>query len=130
MKRRQDTPIVEPEPVTAAAPPPILPAPPEMAMVQRDLDTLAEVASEAARLGLPIRIRIQPQLFERADLSYRSWAGCVWTADLTNAVAVTNLRQGLDTFFRLAHLWGPTELAEYLSQVERESLARGQQGAS
>lgn len=111
-----------PAPETEAT---ILPAPPEMTLVQRQADTLVQVAEEALRLGQPIRIRIQPQLFEREANLYRAWANCVWIANLTNQTAAANLKQGLDTFFRLANLWGPTELAEYLARVERESLAPG-----
>lgn len=66
--------------------------------------TLNAAAQHAERLGLPIRLRLQPQLFFAADKTipseaqYRSWIGMFWVMEFASATEVEAFRQALDQF--------------------------------
>jgi hypothetical protein len=68
-------------------------------------DSLDEVAEIAGRKALPIKLRIQPNLYRYDDGdgeagSYVGWRGQVWQFETESAPAMRQLRNALDVFFR------------------------------
>lgn len=94
---------------------------PEMTLIQRDQDVLSFIAEQAEKEKKPIRLRIQPQFFDRAANNYKAWTETVYIMELKDGLAAASLRKGLETFFDLANRWGPTVLATYLEEVEQVS---------
>jgi len=73
------------------------------------LDDLLEQFAAAATAEKPLRLRVQPDLYDVAKTRYTTWPGLVWTVDLEDANEGRRLREGLAQFFRLFGKDGDTQ---------------------
>lgn len=70
-----------------AAPPPI--------------DTvLDQLALDAAAAQKPIRIRLQPDVYEYSTRLFKTWTGLVWFVECEDVEEGRRLREGLADFFK------------------------------
>jgi hypothetical protein len=58
-------------------------------------------AAACAQLQKPVRVRLQPDLYEYERKIYSSWLGLTWIVELSDIDEGRRLRQGLQDFFRL-----------------------------
>lgn len=64
-------------------------------------ERLAQVAQSAAAIDRPIRLRVQPDLYDDAEKKYLTWTGLSWSVELESVEEGQRLREGLARFFRL-----------------------------
>lgn len=62
---------------------------------------LEETGAVAGVMGKPIRVRIQPDLYDYDGQKYQVWNQLTWTVDLADVAEGRKLREGLTMFFRL-----------------------------
>jgi len=62
--------------------------------------SLEQVGDGAANLQKPIRVRLQPDLYDYTGSSYKTWSGLVWSVQLRDVEEGRRLREGLTDFFR------------------------------
>lgn len=62
---------------------------------------LEETGAVAGVLGKPIRVRIQPDLYDYDGQKYQVWNQLTWTVDLADVAEGRKLREGLTDFFAL-----------------------------
>ncbi len=67
------------------------------------------VGDGAANLSKPIRVRLQPDLYDYDNSSYTTWSGLVWSVQLRDVEEGRRLREGLTDFFRV---FGGSEKAQ------------------
>lgn len=83
--------------------------------------SLEENAQAAAALGKPVRIRLQPDLYDHAKASYQVWAGLTWSIEVGDVEEGRKLREGLTNFFRAfgAGLQEQTRVLEMLEGLRQ-----------
>lgn len=57
-------------------------------------------------MSKPIRVRLQPDLYDYTGSSYKTWQGLVWSVQLRDVAEGRRLREGLTDFF---HAFGGSE---------------------
>lgn len=61
---------------------------------------LEETGAVAGVMGKPIRVRIQPDLYDYEGQKYQVWNQLTWTVDLADVAEGRKLREGLTMFFK------------------------------
>lgn len=91
--------------------------PPDRPPLDRSLE---EQGLAASALGKPIKIRLQPDLYDHQGAKYVSWAGLTWIVDVADVEEGRRLREGLTDFFKL---FGMNEAVQQgLLKVLREAI--------
>ena len=62
---------------------------------------LIEISDHSAQLERPLRIRLQPDLYDYKNTAWTSWSGLVWTLETRDIEEARRLREGLADFFRV-----------------------------
>lgn len=62
---------------------------------------LEELGAVASISGKPLRVRVQPDIYNSENGNYSVWAGLSWTVDLDGVEEGRKLREGLTDFFQL-----------------------------
>ena len=66
------------------------------------MDAPLEAIAEAATvLNKPIKVRVQPDLYDWGAVRYGTWLGLAWTMECQDVEEGRRLREGLTMFFRL-----------------------------
>jgi hypothetical protein len=90
-----------------------------MANVSFSMDTpptldgpLERCGDSASGLDKPIKLRIQPDLYDWSRRNYHSWSGLTWMVEVQDVEEGRRLRQGLTDFLRCfgGAEWQQTEL--------------------
>lgn len=71
---------------------------PQPRPVDQRLEELGAVASIS---GKPLRVRVQPDIYNSENGNYAVWAGLSWTLDLDSVEEGRKLREALTDFFIL-----------------------------
>lgn len=74
------------------------------------------VGASAALASRPIRIRLQPDLYDIDKRSYYGWVGLTWTLDLEDIEEGRRFREGLGRF--MAGFGDPEKQAKLLRALE------------
>lgn len=61
---------------------------------------LEELGAAAGALGKPIRIRLQPDIYDYESQRNQKWYGLIWTVELQDIEEGRRLREGLTEFFK------------------------------
>ena len=79
-------------------------------------EPLRRAGERAALASRPIRIRLQPDLYNLDSQSYGSWLGLAWTLDLEDVEEGIRFRKGLEKF--VAGFGDPEKQAQLLEMLE------------
>lgn len=89
------------------------------ALVPRSLDyTIEEMAEQLDLRVKPLRLRVQPDVYDVRLARYTSWAGVIWSIDVDTVDEGRKLREGLTLFFR--RFGEGAAMQDWLLQVLRE----------
>ncbi len=85
---------------------------------------LEEITSHAENLQKPVRIRVQPDIYDHVHQNYAAWTGLVWMLELRDIEEARRLREGLANFFRV---FGGDEKKQkgLLTELERRAVGVG-----
>lgn len=61
---------------------------------------LEELGAAAGALGKPIRIRLQPDIYDYESQRNQKWYGLIWSVELQDVEEGRRLREGMTEFFR------------------------------
>ena len=70
---------------------------------------LEEAADRSLIREKPVRIRVQPDLYDYEQRAYQAWNGLSWILEITDVEEGRRLREGLQHFFKL---FGQSEAAQ------------------
>lgn len=62
---------------------------------------LEELGAQALLASRPIRLRLQPDLYDSDRRAYQSWTGLTWTLDISEIAEGRLFREGLGDFMQL-----------------------------
>lgn len=62
--------------------------------------TLEDMGARSILAGKPIRVRMQPDVYDTEKARYQSWAGLVWALNVESVEEGRLLRVGLTQFFK------------------------------
>jgi len=83
-----------------------------------DLDDVVREAFKVAKdRDNPLRIRVQPTVYNAERADHVLWPGIVWTLLCTSLEEVRQLRKALDEFFSAIVRGGPAAVVEALKGV-------------
>lgn len=73
---------------------------------------------EYTRDGKPIRIRVQPDLYNHDKMQNDSWPQAIWQFEMKDAAAASRFRVALTRYFKLLGELGTERMAAELDQIE------------
>jgi len=72
-----------------------------------------------AEQGKPLKIRVQPTLYDYNTRNYPSWQGVSWLLELEGVEEASRLREGLEDFFQCFGSEKQEQVLQVLQQVAR-----------
>lgn len=84
---------------------------------------LEEVGAQAVLASRPIRLRLQPDLYNLDRQSYDSWSGLTWTLELDDVEEGRRFREALGTF--MAAFGDPEKQGALLGVLQTITDAKG-----